>query len=756
MTVKGTAKLKRIMYPKGVSSTNGGFAIALFELTSVEEGKPEINDAYHTFTIKGDMPPLDIKSEYYFVIEEGERHPKFGLSYESVFMRQNININKDDEDSVKQFLRMILTERQVDSLYDTFKNPIEVIELGNIKKLAQAKYIGLKTAQRIIDRYESQKDYSYAFIELGKYDIPSKIIKKITKLYKSPELAVQKVKENPYELMKFDGYGFKKCDKLFLQLGGEPNAKIRIKSFLVSYLQDEAGKGHTWCAPRDLIEATSAYIPNVDKTLIGKILLSDDVFYVSEDKKRISLKIYQKLESLVANELHRILTSKSDIEYDGWEDYVKDVEEEQGWEFTPQQKEAMLMMFQNNISILQGFGGTGKTSTLKAVADVLEKKGYIYAQCALSGKASSNLTLVTGKEGSTIHRLLEYSPVLGGFFYNQTNKLPYDIIIVDEISMVDAKLFGHLLLAIRNGAKLIMLGDSQQLESIGIPVMMPMIESGLIPTMTLTQIHRQAQMSAIVTDSIAIRKGKQVVKETSGKVVHGELKDLEYHLIESDDKIFVEVMKEFYKHIQQEDIMDVQIFTQVREKGNNSCLAINKACQKVYNPPSNDKKQVQIGKKDTGYVLREGDKVINVKNNYNSVDENNEEKPVFNGNIGIIERFDTDENKDEFMIVDFDGIGKVKIYEDRYDTVELAYCITIHKSQGSSSKIVIIALPYHFLLNSRQLLYTAITRARKHCVVIATKKTLSLSIKKDQVSNKRTYLGEYLKNLLNKPVKQNY
>lgn len=748
--VKGTAKLKRIMYPKNAYSTNGGFTIASFEPVNIEEGEIEVNPDFGTFTIKGDLPPLRDKTEYYFTVEEGERHPTFGLGYELVFMRQDVNLDPSNKDSVKNFLKIIMTERQVKALFEAFDDPMSVIESGDASKLAEAKGIGLRTAERIMNHYESQKDYTFAYVELGDYDLSPKTIRKIVQFYGSPELAVQKIKENPYELMKIDGYGFKTCDAIFFKTGGSPNAPIRIHSFLVHTMQEEAGKGHTWSTPMDILNATFENIPTADKQLVGKMLLeTPDVFYLTEDKKKISLVDYERLERLVSSQLHRLLVASNEFDYKGWEEAVVKTEEKQGWKFTEQQKESMLMMLENNISMLQGYGGTGKTTTLKAVADVLEAKGYIYAQCALSGKASNNLTIVTGKDGSTIHRLLAFNPLEGKFFYNQKNPLPYDIIIVDEISMVDARLFAHLLLAIRTGAKLIMLGDSQQLESIGIPVMIPMIVSGLIPTMTLTQIHRQAQMSAVVTDSIAIRQGINVLKNdpSTGRVVHGELKDLEYELVEKDEGIFVEVMKEFFKHMKVNDIKDIQILTQTRK----SCLEINRACQKVYNPYGNGTAEVEVGNKEkkTDYILRERDKVMNIRNNYDAVDEDGMSCPVFNGNVGILESFGSDDDG-KYMLIDFEGIGKVKIYENNYNTIELAYCITVHKSQGSSSKVVIVAFPYHFLLNSRQIIYTAITRTREHCVVIATKKTIIKAIQKDDVSNKRTYLAEYLKELQDK------
>lgn len=739
--IKGIAKLERVMYSKD------DFVIGAFRPVEVE-GEVEVNERYGTFSMKGNMPAMITDAEYYFEAEAGQRHPQYGLGYDLIFIRQNVNLDTNSKESVREFLEMILRQKQVDALFEAFDNPIEVIERKDVQELTKAKGIGLSYAKRIIEHYESQKDYSHAYIELGKQGLKPKTIKKIVDHYGSPELAVEKISENPYALIEIDGFAFKKCDEIFINMGGDENSEVRIKEFLIYVLKEEASKGHTWMTPMSLILATNEYIPTVDKALVGKMMLADkETFYFSDDKGKISLTVFVLLEKLVAQQLGRILSAENTFDYEGWGDVVDTIEDAQGWKFTEQQRdEAMVMMLENNISILQGYGGTGKTTTLKAVADVLEQKGYLYAQCALSGKASSNLALVTGKDGSTIHRLLNYIPYKG-FYYNQNNPLPYDIIILDEVSMVDAKLFASLLLAIRTGAKLIMLGDSQQLESIGIPVMIPMIQSGVIPTMTLTQIHRQAQKSAVVTDSIAIRQGIQVVKERLGRVVHGELQDLEYELVLDDDKIFLEVIKEFHKHIQNEDVMDVQILTQQREKGKTSCLLLNKACQKIYNPESRDKKYVQIGKEETGYILRKGDKVINVRNNYQAIDENDRECPVFNGNVGILVDFYIDDNEDEYMLIDFEGIGLVKIYEDYYNSIELAYAITVHKSQGSSSKIVIVALPYHYTLNSRQLFYTAITRTREHCVVVATKKTISSAISKDVVSKKRTYLAGYLREI---------
>lgn len=758
--IKVVAKLEKIMYPKGSYRTDGCFTIASYKPVETIEGEVEVDKFWETFTVKGEKPPVEEGLEYYLEIEEGERHNQFGLSYNLIFMRQNIELDSNDKKSVKNFLKIILTEKQADGLCDTFDDPIAVIEEGDIEKLCQVKGIGNITAQNILDHYDSQKDYSQAYMELGKYDITPDAIRKIVRFYKSPELAIQKVKENPYQLMSMGGYGFKKCDQIFLKMGGSPNAEIRIRSFLEDFLDSEAmNKGNTYISPAELLKNVIEFVPNVDKKLVGKMISTEkDTFFLSDDKKRVSLTKYVKVENRVALNLEGLIKAESNMEFDGWKEVVKEVEEEQGWEFTEQQIEAIEIMLTNNVSILQGFAGTGKSTTVRAVTRILEKNYYSYAQCALSGKASNNLTEVTGRDGHTIHRLLSYDPMSRGFKYNDKNKLPFHTIIVDEFSMVDAQLTMYLTDAIKLGSKVIFIGDVAQLESIGVPIMMPFIESKAIPMITLTKIHRQAQMSAVITDSITIRHGKTPLKshESVGRFVHGELEDLEYVLVEEDDDIFLETVRDFYKYIQDYDISDIQILTPTRARSEASCESFNNACQKIYNPQIEGKKEVLVGKKITdkegyetgeidGYYLRVGDKVINVKNNYKAVDIDGISSPIFNGNIGIIKDIDKDAKDNEYILIDFEGIGEIVVYRDQYRSIQLAYAITVHKSQGSSAEIVIVALPFHYMLNTRQLLYTAITRAKKKGILVARKKNIVSTIKKDDVSNKKTYLAELLR-----------
>lgn len=741
--IKLTAKLDRVTFPRGATKLVGGFAIAKFKPVTIEEGDVEIDESYGNFSLKGDMPPARVGQELVISMEEGDRHPQFGITYEVAFVKQDIKIDKTDKKSIASFLKAFATEKQTKSLMETFDNPIDVIDSANVEELVKAKGVGIATAERLIEAYNSTKDYSFAFVELGKYDIDSKTIQKIVNHYKSPELAVEKIKENPYQLIKIDGYAFKKCDKLFLQMGGDPKSDIRILSFLVYYLKNEVSMGNTWIPIKELFDATLQYVPQTNKAAIAAVIKDDKQFFINAQQRRISLLHYVQEELETAKHLTRLMKSENKLEFNGWEEHIVKAEQSQGWSFTDQQKEAVEAMLENNVFLLEGLAGSGKSTSVKTVLDILENNGYLYAQCALSGQASSNLALITGREGFTIHRLLGINPMTGKFMHDESNKLPFDIIIVDEFSMVDMYLFNCLLKAMRSGSKLIMIGDSEQLSPIGVPVMRPMIDSNIVPRMMLTEIHRQAKKSAIVTHSIEHRYGRNPISNETGEFIYGELEDLVYNIVNDDDEIFDKVVGQFYSAIKTHDIKDIQVLSATKSSGKASCLEINKACQRLYNPESDLRQSVEVGAKDMQYTLREGDKVINFKTNYKAEDEEGKNRPIFNGSSGIISHF-VDGKNGQYMVVDFDGIGEVVIPSADYRNINLGYCVTFHKAQGMGVSIVIIALPFHYLLNSRNLLYTAGTRAKQKSYINAKYKTIKSTLAKSEISNKQTYFADFM------------
>ena len=397
----------------------------------------------------------------------------------------------------------------------------------------------------------------------------------------------------------------------------------------------------------------------------------------------------------------------------------------------------LLVLRRNNKIFITG--NCGKTSTVSAILKIF--KNYSHALCALSGKASSVLASNSGEEGSTIHRLLGFGR--DGFSYDSENQLPYDIIVVDEISMIGARLFYFLIRAIKSGAKLIMLGDDGQLESIGCGnVANNMLNSPEIHHNILTKIHRQASKSAIITESIKVRQGTQLInKDWAGKETRGELKDFDLICYSDANNTYYKVIEEFQKLRAKDDfdIMETQIIVPVKNRGMACTSELNNILQELCNPSDGRKVQVTVRRNGHNQIIREGDKVICKKNNY-KVEPN-----IFNGNTGILKAITYNDFDDEVWIIDFKGIGIVELPKKYWGTIELNYCGTVHSNQGSQYNNIIIGLDFSsYSLLTRELVYTAITRAKKKCIMIAQNSALRYAVGNKALSQKQTHLIEAL------------
>lgn len=395
-------------------------------------------------------------------------------------------------------------------------------------------------------------------------------------------------------------------------------------------------------------------------------------------------------------------------------------------------------------------GNTGKSSIVSGILNVLSS--YSSKQCALSGKASVNLTQNTGKEGFTIHRLLEYTPK-EGFLRSENNPLETHIVILDEVSMVDVKLFNSLVKAIPNGAKLILLGDSGQLESMGVGnLMKDLINSGVVPIVNLDKIHRQAEKSAIITNSIDIWNGKQIIdKDFLGIETRGELQDLTLDITDSKEDTAKNVIKHFKKlYPTVNDIMDLQVIVPVKERGDCCVVKLNNLIQEYirdYNNCSKNEECISVG----NYELYKGDKVINVRNNYDTKTPFGEECPIMNGNFGIITSIESSS-----IVVEFEKIGKVVIPSEHLKYIELGYVATTHKLQGSGIKKVICGLDSsHYTMLSKEMLYTMLTRAKEYCVLCGDNKAIRKAVTINKTRYKQTFLEGFLQKYT-KSLNKNY
>lgn len=705
----------------------GTFTIAKFSTI--------VNNEIEEFILKGDMIVQEFK-EYKVTAEKDDSNPKYQDTYKAIQVSLNVDLSKGDVKDIRTFLESFLTKRQTDNILETLADPIKVMADNNVKELTKVSGIGVTTAERIIENFKRQEDLTEAFLFFGDYDISEKMVRKICDYFGSANVAVAKAKDNIYCLTNVKGIGFKVADRIFLS---NPDNDFldprRIKAFTDFVFEEEFSIGNTYITPRTYGEKFRGMFENADfKIGVDYIKNSKKyVIYNYDGETRIALSRVLKLEIKCVDLLNDLINAKSTIELKNADEIISNLEKEQGWSYAPEQLEAIHQLLDNNVSMLQGMAGTGKTTCAKAFLAVITQNNYNYMACALSGKASDNLTQVTGKKASTIHSLLCYDG--DKFKYNESNKLPTNVVILDELSMVNLEIFVSLLKAIPKGSKLIMLGDFGQLEAIGVSIMNPFIKSKSIPMTLLRNIHRQAEKSAIITHSIDYRRGKtpsnlDTNPDGVGKT-YGELEDLEYVFVESDKEISAIALDRFSKAVKEYSLSDIQIICPTKSSGAVSVAMLNKHCQLIANPASDTKAEIKFdfnknGESDENKIkiLREGDKVINVKNNRDTYSPDGDTRPIFNGNTGIIKSIDVVENS---MVIDFDGIGEVQVSDNTLDSIELGYAITIHKSQGSTIKYVILALPYHYLLNSRELIYTGMTRAKDYQVIVTTKKALDRS-----------------------------
>ena len=695
-------------------------------------------------TVKGNMPKPKI-GKIVTIKAEQVNDAKYGEQYDLFYIHSGIDIYDPTPENKRSFLEGLYTENQVTHMYEALDDPFTALKEEDVKKLITINGCGAITAGRWIKVFRDNVFKIQIFTELGHLNLTMNMADKLIETYGSPELVVQKIKTDPYTLCnEVWGIGWTKADKIALDSGIEFDSPKRIGAYIKFYLKQCGDAGRSYISGDELLGAILDCLGEdiSDGAITAGLRQVKDELWVNDEKTQFGLISYYNLENEIAKQLIRLKLAKTNIKYGDWESQLKDLERKQGWEYTEEQKAGVKLALDNNVTVIQGSAGTGKSTLVSAFLHILND--YTYVQCALSGRASSRMAEITGVPGYTIHRLLGYPmgpDEEGLFIYHETNKYLSDIFIVDEISMVDGSLFLRLLKAIPSGSKLICLGDPGQLEAIGsCNIAYDMVHSNLIPTVTLTKIHRQAEKSAIITESIKVRNGQQIIaKDWAGEEVRGELKDLRLNCFSDPSNSYYQVMAAFNKARQRKnfDILETQIIVPLKYKGDISTYNLNLVVQQLYNPADNKKVQVRINKDAHPYILREGDKVINVRNNYKT------NPPIYNGNVGYIKEIN---ELDGYMNIFFIGIGDVMVEDSYWSGIELGYAMTVHKSQGSQMDHVIFGLDQTgYILATRELLYTGLTRAKKKCELIAQNSTLRAAVFREFVSKKTTHLQRCLK-----------
>lgn len=765
--IKIQARMNRILFPKYPDVLGEGgnnFGIVSWNPIDVIEGEPHI-DSWGTIVVKGNYEEKIEYADDYIIIAKEVHSQDRGLQYDLLYFAKNLDLSKVKNQ--KAFLKTFLSDIQIKEMYKVLDNPLEVIKEHDIESLKKVHGVGDYIANCIIERFEENRDNCELYIELDKYGLTPKFIQKLVKKYSNPQKVIEIVKNNPYQLsFDVEGIGFKTADDIALKGGIKRTDPDRIKGYINYILNEQAQEGNSFITSGELTsfifeefggkENILEVYKDENDNIIGnnineaiKGLKDNGIIQIEENEsksqRRVYLTKYYRLEEEIAKHLKRIAKAENKFKYDDWEEILKQQEIKQGWTFTEEQRTGIKLGLDEQVCFITGGAGTGKSSLVSGILESL--KNYTFAQTALAGKASARLQEVTGEEGYTIHRLLGFKPPYG-FTFNEDDPLTYDIIILDEISLVGGEIFLSLLKAIPNGTKLIILGDMGQLPSIGcMNLAFDLYNSNFITTIELTKVHRQAQKSGIITDSLKLRNQIPVLdKNFVGEVVHGELQDMYYDISDTTESTRSKVMKWFKEKYDSEivkNIMDIQILCPCKDRGDSSVFNLNLDVQNYINPPSPDKKEIVVKQsKDKNYTLREGDKVMCIKNNYKVVGEH--KTGVFNGWCGILTE-----------ITDY-GFHKVYIpmihdtmtfsTSDLINGVILGYASTVHKYQGSSARIIIGAFDNTTppMMRTKELLYTLWTRAEKECITVAQNTALYNATKTSGVINKNTFLVELL------------
>ena len=738
------------------------FTIASFDLVKEIDGEVEMHPIYKTFTVVGIMPYLMEDADYEISATEVE-NKKYGKQYQVNSINLYLPNGIESKEGQKEFLDIIFTKLQVKEMYEALDDPYMTLKDGDISSLVKVKNCGMKTAVAWIDKFKTYMPLSNAMKELSEYGLTEALLRRIVNHYKSSDIAVEIIQNKPYKLIEVNGVGWHKCDEIAMKGGLKPDSPERIGTYILYYLQERANEGYSYIPADSNTEIENGIVSKTqkpinfidtmieffgddisDEALKGGLDYVNDQLWFSDDRKFVGLKRIYDLEMSVAENLIRIRDGENDFKYSNWKDIIKQKEIDQGWEYNEQQIEGIKAVLENQVVVITGKAGTGKSSIVDAMIAVLQ--GYSYAQTALSGRAAARMAEITHEEGYTIHRLLGFPKGdrdHGGFVFHEDNKLPRDIIILDEVSMVDGELFNRLVKAIKTGSKLIMLGDTGQLECIGcMNIAADLIASKEIVSIELSQIHRQAANSGIITESIKAREGIQLIeKDWIGTEVRGKLNDLVLDCFSDKSNTFYKVMQHASSELEDgTDIMDLMVIAP-SYKNESGVDNLNAALQSLYNPDSSEKKEVFVQKSSKAWILREGDKIINVQNDYYA--KNKFTAGIFNGNIGVVKNIDIDANT---IAVDFQDIPGIMILPKKnWKDLELGYAITCHKAQGSQCKKVIVGLDFgSFIQLSREWVYTAMTRAIDKCYMVAQNNALRYAVSKNSISVKRTHLVKLL------------
>lgn len=707
------------------------------------------DDAEHNFTAVGELPLAAI-GERIEVEGVWTEHPAYGRQLR---VKEYHTLAPANVTALINYLGSGLisgvgeiTARQIVAMFGM--DTIAVLE-NEPERLREVPGIGKKRAGRIAASFAMQKDMREIMLALQEFGIT---VNQGLKLYRAyGNLCLAKLRENPYRLIDdIEGIGFITADTIAANAGIEHDSPFRIKAGLKYTLRWARQEGHTMLPEEKLIEVACKLL-GVDvkpaEDMLDELMISGDLVVKTIEGEECAFLPYMfRAEGDCAKRLVSLAVNAQVPGVIGLEERIACLEKELKIELAPQQHEAVVTALTSGAMVITGGPGTGKTTILRFVIRLMAEAGLDYELCAPTGRAAKRMAEATGAEARTIHRMLGYGFDNESFVKNEDNPVTADVIIMDEMSMVDIILMRALLRATPPGTRLIMVGDADQLPSVGPGnVLKDIIESGVAPVIRLTDIYRQAERGMIVENAHRINRGRL-------PELYTDCADFRFEELSGAEEIVRRVIAlcsgSTNKLATRDPAKDVQVLSPMK-KGALGVNQLNTRLQQALNPPALRKHEHKYGE----IIFREGDKVMQTKNNYKtkwkrvyeSVSE--EGMGVFNGDLGTVIRIDTE---DQEMTVLFDD-GREAVYDfTMLDELALAYAVTIHKSQGSEFPVVIMPLaggPPQLL--TRNLLYTAVTRAREQVYIIGRSQSVYDMVDNAQVRRRYSALKYFLENFVN-------
>ncbi len=734
-----------------------------------------------TSYLVGSLSRSDRKGErvtfvgYFPRLQEGETlrlkgewkiHPRYGKQFR---VEEWESVTPATQKGLKSFLSSGLIKgvgsHTAGLLIDRFgMETLEIIE-GEPGRLVEISGIGPKRAALIHQSYERHKEIKEVMIFLQSHGVSPSLAVRLFKFYGQQAIAV--LQENPYRLAEeVYGVGFITADRVARQLGLPFNSPQRVRAAVLFLLQQAAGEGHVYLPAEELREKVVELLlqreANETRPTTGERgkdehrqglsgeeispelvtaqveqLAADRLVFMDQDREGREIVYaapFYHAEKGAARKLKELINRQLVLFAPEEESVVQEILQKEKIELAPEQAEAVSGALRHGVMVITGGPGTGKTTTIKTLISLFRHYKLKVQLAAPTGRAAKRMTEATGMEARTVHRLLEYSFEEGrGFCFqrNEENPLPAQALIVDEVSMMDLVLFYNLLKAVPPGCRLVLVGDVDQLPSVGAGnVLRDIIQSGALPCVRLNTIFRQARESMIVVNAHRVNTGEF-------PYLNKRQKDFFFIKEEDPEKVaatIVELCRERLPRFGSYDPREeIQVLTPMR-KTPVGVERMNYLLQQQLNPPSPHKAEIYSG----GFAFRAGDKVMQIRNNY--------EKEVFNGDMGRITRIDGEEGELWVSFPDVYGAREVTYDLLELDELVLSYAVSVHKSQGSEYPVVVMPLvTQHYILLQRNLLYTAITRAKNMVVLIGTRKALAIAIGNNKVERRYSELARRLR-----------